>query len=49
MYRKNTLAIGVMMKDLRYTSGNDPAALEGRMDYSFLEKSLGKRKEALGY
>jgi ABC-type nitrate/sulfonate/bicarbonate transport system substrate-binding protein len=49
MYRNSTLAIGGMMKDLRYTSGNNPAALEARMDYSFVEKALGKKKEALGY
>jgi ABC-type nitrate/sulfonate/bicarbonate transport system substrate-binding protein len=49
LYRKSTLAIGTMMKDLKYTSGNNAAELEKRMDYSFIEAALGKKKDALGY
>jgi hypothetical protein len=49
IYRKNTLAIGEMMKDLKYTSGDDEAELSKRIDYSFLEAATGKKKEALGY
>jgi len=49
IYRKSTLAIGTMMKDLRYTSRDDAAELEKRIDYSFIETALGKKKEALGY
>lgn len=48
MYRKNTMAIGGMMKELKYTQGND-AELEKRMDYSFIETALNKKKDALGY
>lgn len=49
IYRKSTLAIGTMMKDLKYTSGNNAAELEKRIDYSFIEAALGKKKDALGY
>ncbi|CAN7770762.1 hypothetical protein LJR084_007593 [Variovorax sp. LjRoot84] len=49
LYRKSTLAIGTMMKDLKYTSGNNAAEFEKRMDYSFIEVALGKKKGALGY
>ena len=48
IYRKNTLAIGTMMKDLKYTGGNN-GELEKRIDYSFLETATGKKKEALGF
>lgn len=49
MYRKSTLAIGTMMNDLKYTGGNNVAELEKRIDYSFLETALNKRRDSLGY
>jgi hypothetical protein len=49
LYRRQTLAIGTMMKDLKYTSNANAAELEKRLDYSFLETALGRKKEALGY
>lgn len=48
MYRRNTMAIGNMMKDLKYTGGNTDA-LEKHIDYSLLEVASGKKKEALGF
>ena len=49
LYRKNAIAIGTMMKELKYTTGSNDAELDKRLDYSFLETALGKKKEALGY
>jgi len=49
LYRRQTLAIGTMMKELQYTRDANAAELQKRMDYSFLEAATGRKKEALGY
>jgi ABC-type nitrate/sulfonate/bicarbonate transport system substrate-binding protein len=49
IYRKRIIAIGAMMKDLKYTSTDDEAALDKGIDYSFVTSALGKDKSALGY
>ena len=49
MYRTQTKAIAVMMKDLKYVSGDVSSLAEKNMDYSFLMSVTGKPKAELGY
>ncbi|MDB5776896.1 MAG: transporter substrate-binding protein [Herbaspirillum sp.] len=49
MYRKPTLAIASMMKDLKYISTDVSAQVDKNMDYSFLMAATGKSKVELGY
>lgn len=49
MYRKSAVAIGAMMRDLKYINSDVSAAIEQHMDYRFLEAATGKPKSALGY
>jgi ABC-type nitrate/sulfonate/bicarbonate transport system substrate-binding protein len=49
MYRAPAVAIGAMMRDLKYISSDVSGAIEKNMDYRFLEAATGKPKSALGY
>ena len=49
MYRTQTKAIAVMMKDLKYVSSDVSSLAEKNMDYSFLMSVTGKPKTELGY
>jgi ABC-type nitrate/sulfonate/bicarbonate transport system substrate-binding protein len=49
MHYKSTLAIAVMMKDLKYVSRDVSADVEKNMDYSFLADVTKKPKSQLGY
>ncbi len=49
MYRQQTHAIAVMMKDLHYTSSDVSSLIDKNMDYSFLMAVTGKPKTELGY
>ncbi len=49
MYRKEALAIAVMMRDLKYVTNDVSALVEKNMDYRFLEAATGKPKTELGY
>jgi len=49
MYRAPAVAIGAMMRDLKYINSDVSAAIEKNMDYRFLEAATGKPKSALGY
>ncbi|MDP9897982.1 ABC transporter substrate-binding protein [Variovorax ginsengisoli] len=49
MYRGPAVAIGAMMRDLKYINSDVSAAIEKNMDYRFLEAATGKPKSALGY
>lgn len=49
MYRAPAVAIGAMMRDLKYINSDVSGAIEKHMDYRFLEAATGKPKSALGY
>ncbi|KLN52053.1 ABC transporter substrate-binding protein [Variovorax paradoxus] len=49
MYRAPAVAIGAMMRDLKYIGSDVSAQIEKNMDYRFLEAATGKPKSALGY
>jgi ABC-type nitrate/sulfonate/bicarbonate transport system substrate-binding protein len=49
MQRASAVAIGKMMRDLKYINSDVSAAIEKHMDYRFLEAATGKPKSALGY
>jgi ABC-type nitrate/sulfonate/bicarbonate transport system substrate-binding protein len=49
MYRGSAVAIGAMMRDLKYINSDVSVGLDKNMDYSFLEAVTGKSKAALGY
>lgn len=49
MHRASAVALGVMMRDLKYIQTDVTAAIEKNMDYRFLEAVTGKPKSALGY
>ncbi len=49
MYRAPAVAIGGMMRDLKYISTDVSGPIEKNMDYRFLEAVTGKPKSALGY
>ncbi|RZL98538.1 MAG: ABC transporter substrate-binding protein [Variovorax sp.] len=49
MYRAPAVAIGSMMRDLKYIGSDVSAAIDKNMDYRFLEAATGKPKSALGY
>ena len=49
MHYKSTLAIAVMMKDLKYVSRDVSAEIEKNMNYSFLSEVTKKPKDQLGY
>ena len=49
MYRAPAVAIGAMMRDLKYINSDVSADIEKHMDYRFLEAATGKPKSALGY
>ena len=49
MYRAPAVAIGMMMRDLKYINSDVSAKIEKNMDYRFLEAATGKPKTALGY
>ncbi|MFC5519938.1 ABC transporter substrate-binding protein [Polaromonas jejuensis] len=49
MYRSSAVALGAMMRDLKYIQSDVSAAIEKNMDYRFLEAATGKSKSALGY
>jgi len=49
MYRGPAVAIGAMMRDLRYINADVSAKIEKNMDYRFLEAVTGKPKTDLGY
>jgi ABC-type nitrate/sulfonate/bicarbonate transport system substrate-binding protein len=49
MYRAPAVAIGSMMRDLKYINSDVSGAIEKNMDYRFLEAATGKPKSALGY
>ncbi|MGJ7580786.1 ABC transporter substrate-binding protein [Variovorax sp. RHLX14] len=49
MYRAPAVAIGAMMRDLKYISTDVSGPIEKNMDYRFLEAVTGKPKSALGY
>lgn len=49
MYRASAVAIGTMMRDLKYINSDVSVAIEKNMDYRFLEAVTGKPKSALGY
>ena len=49
MYRAPAVAIGSMMRDLKYISTDVSGPIEKNMDYRFLEAVTGKPKSALGY
>ncbi|RZL97613.1 MAG: ABC transporter substrate-binding protein [Variovorax sp.] len=49
MYRAPAVAIGAMMRDLKYIGSDVSGAVEKNMDYRFLEAATGKPKSALGY
>ena len=49
MYRAPAVAIGAMMRDLKYINSDVSGAIEKNMDYRFLEAATGKPKSALGY
>ncbi|MDB5878963.1 MAG: transporter substrate-binding protein, partial [Variovorax sp.] len=48
MYRAPAVAIGAMMRDLKYISTDVSGPIEKNMDYRFLEAVTGKPKSALG-
>ncbi|MGI4984524.1 MAG: ABC transporter substrate-binding protein [Janthinobacterium lividum] len=49
MYRVSAVAIGAMMRELKYINSDVSAKIEKNMDYRFLEAVTGKPKSALGY
>ncbi|MDB5857471.1 MAG: hypothetical protein JWQ76_1160 [Ramlibacter sp.] len=49
MYRRPALAIGAMMRDLKYINNDVSAGIDKNMDFRFLEAVTGKPKAALGY
>ena len=49
MYRAPAVAIGAMMRDLKYINSDVSAKIEKNMDYRFLEAVTGKPKSQLGY
>ena len=49
MYRAPAVAIGSMMRDLKYISTDVSGPIEKNMDYRFLEAVTGKPKSELGY
>lgn len=49
IHRASALAIGTMMRDLKYISNDVSADITKNIDYSFLEKATGKPKTELGY
>ncbi|QHJ00506.1 ABC transporter substrate-binding protein [Xylophilus rhododendri] len=49
MHRASAVAIGAMMRDLKYINSDVSAKIEKNMDYQFLEKVTGKPKTELGY
>lgn len=49
MYRVSAVAIGAMMRELKYINSDVSAKIEKNMDYQFLEAVTGKPKSALGY
>ena len=49
MHRASAVALGAMMRDLKYIQTDVTAAIEKNMDYRFLEAVTGKPKSALGY
>lgn len=49
MYRAPAVAIGSMMRDLKYIGSDVSDAIDKNMDYRFLEAATGKPKSALGY
>ncbi|MGJ7538506.1 MULTISPECIES: ABC transporter substrate-binding protein [unclassified Variovorax] len=49
MYRAPAVAIGAMMRDLKYIGSDVSAQIEKNMDYRFLEAATGKPKSVLGY
>jgi ABC-type nitrate/sulfonate/bicarbonate transport system substrate-binding protein len=49
MHRASAVALGTMMRDLKYIQTDVSAAIEKNMDYRFLEAVTGKPKSALGY
>jgi ABC-type nitrate/sulfonate/bicarbonate transport system substrate-binding protein len=49
MYRAPAVAIGTMMRELKYIGSDVSAQIEKNMDYRFLEAATGKPKSALGY
>ena len=49
MYRAPAIAIGAMMRDLKYINSDVSAKIEKNLDYRFLEAVTGKPKTELGY
>ncbi len=49
MHRAEAVAIGAMMRDLKYINGDVSAKIQQHMDYRFLEAATGKPKSQLGY
>ncbi len=49
MHRAEAVAIGNMMRDLKYINGDVAAKIQQNMDYRFLEAATGKPKAQLGY
>lgn len=49
MYRVSAVAIGAMMRELKYINSDVSAKIEKNLDYRFLEAVTGKPKSALGY
>lgn len=49
LYRAKTVAMAVMMRDLKYVSSDVTAEVGKHMDYRFLEAATGKPKAELGF
>ncbi len=49
IHRASAVAIGAMMRDLKYINTDVSASIEKHMDYRFLEAVTGKPKSQLGY
>ncbi len=49
MHRESAVAIGQMMRDLKYINSDVSEAIEKNLDYRFLEAATGKPKTELGY
>lgn len=49
MHRVSAVAIGTMMRDLKYINSDVSVKIEKNMDYRFLEAATGKPKTQLGY
>lgn len=49
MHRTQALAVGAMMRDLKYIGTDVSSKIDKNLDYRFLEAATGKTKRELGY